>query len=260
MDICHIWLVMPHTAALDHRQAIAAAVLSERAELAATTPNIAPNIARNITRDSAPDITLEIVTPQTLPEQIKRGDLIYNLTLEALPPTIAFAARDFYALCDRPQTLQDLVQSWGYGIGPAQTWLPVVLTQRGPLYGEMIALGTRSAASRSATASALDAPMGDSLEAWAGDWQFVQPLHHSDRDRQKLYQLAHHLLTQTKAPPGTHLLQVEAKGGEIIFERLWPFPAMPAIGSLRVQKPDLFSTHLRCLVGAAVRDLMIQST
>jgi hypothetical protein len=44
---------------------------------------------------------------------------------------------------------------------------------------------------------------------------------------------------------------------EVIFDRLWPFPASPAIASIQTQQPDLFACHWHCLVGEPIMDLTI---
>ena len=44
---------------------------------------------------------------------------------------------------------------------------------------------------------------------------------------------------------------------EILFDRLWPFPAAPAIASLSRQQPDLFACHWRCLTGQPITDVVI---
>jgi hypothetical protein len=46
---------------------------------------------------------------------------------------------------------------------------------------------------------------------------------------------------------------------QIIFDRLWPFPASPAIASVKCQKPDLFACHWFCLTGKPIIELRIDN-
>lgn len=112
-------------------------------------------------------------------------------------------------------------------------WLPLVVTAKGPLYAEAIAR---------------DLDTGS----------FVQPHHLSDRDRQTAYRLAFELLSLLKLPPGVYLVQWgQDAAGQTQFDRLYPFPAAPAIASLAVQTPDLFECHLRGLLSQPLREVAI---
>lgn len=162
-------------------------------------------------------------------------DLVYPLTL-AVPPDLAFPARPLYQRCAAIEALRQQVHDWGYRTGTGSLWLPVVWTARGPLYAEAIACDT--------TAQGLP---------------YHQPLHLSDRLRQPIYRLAHRVLTAIAATPATYLLQWDWQDGEVVFDRLFPFPAVPAIASLGVQAPDLFTCHGLCLMGQPIRDLVIHS-
>jgi hypothetical protein len=86
---------------------------------------------------------------------------------------------------------------------------------------------------------------------------YCQPIHLPDRQRQPLYQLAYRLLRSLAAPPAVYLMQFGLQEDGIQFDRLLPFPAEPAIASLGVQTPDLFTCHWRCLVGKPIHDLVI---
>jgi len=110
-------------------------------------------------------------------------------------------------------------------------WLPVVLTAKGPLYAEVIGL--------------------------ADDGSYQQPVDLSDVWRQPLYHLAYQLLQVLSAPPTTYLLQFGLPEQDLVFDRLWPFPTTPAIASIGVQEPDLFTCHWLCLTGQPISDLTI---
>ncbi|MEO0409896.1 MAG: hypothetical protein AAF289_21350, partial [Cyanobacteria bacterium P01_A01_bin.135] len=134
--------------------------------------------------------------------------------LEALPT----AQRALYRRCRDVADLQQQLGQ-GYPVGEGDLWLPVVWTAKGPLYGEAIA---------------------------AKGEDYRQPHHLSDAQRQPLYRLGRKLLSQLHAPPSVYLLQVACNDG-VVFDRLWPFPAAPALASVGVQSPDLFACHWRCL-------------
>lgn len=113
-------------------------------------------------------------------------------------------------------------------------WLPIILTIKGPLYGEVIGPDAKSSCG------------------------YRQPVDLSDRQRQPLYKLGFNVLDHLQALPAVYLMQfglIAEK--EIRFDRLFPFPAAPAVASLGVQEPNLFTCHWYCLTGKPIRDLLI---
>ena len=108
----------------------------------------------------------------------------------------------------------------------------MVLTAKGPLYGEVIGEGVIPNS-------------------------FKQPIDLTDDIRQPLYYLAYELLRSIAATPAVYLLQFALRDQDVVFDRLWPFPAAPAIASLAVQSPDLFTCHWHCLTGQPILDLTI---
>lgn len=161
------------------------------------------------------------------------------LTIQ-LPDWFKFPARDIYRDCRDLEARRQWVESkLAYKTSTKDAWLgnlwlPVILTGKKPLYGEII-------------------------EEGAIPNTYEQPLQISDRTRQSLHYLAYQLLDSIDATPATYLLQFRLLSGEIVFDRLWPFPAAPAIASIGCQKPDLFACHWQCLLGQPVTNLTIAS-
>jgi hypothetical protein len=69
--------------------------------------------------------------------------------------------------------------------------------------------------------------------------------------------LAKQLLSSISATPSVYLLQFRLLEEEIIFDRLWPFPAAPALTSLNVQQPNLYTCYWKCLTNQTITDLAI---
>lgn len=190
---------------------------------------------------SQPDYTVQVIGADVAVKyaiQLGCEALLCPLTLE-LPRELHFPAQEIYQLCREVDSLRQWVnQQFHAAIGDGPFWLPIVLTTRGPLYAEAIA------------------PSPPHL---ISPPSYHQPLHLSDAWRQKLYRLAAQLLRSLSAPPATYLMQFGTQAGEICFDRLYPFPATPAIGSVGVQTPDLFTCHWHCLTGKPILDVLIPS-
>lgn len=103
-------------------------------------------------------------------------------------------------------------------------WLPIVLTKKGPIYGEVIGEGE--------IPNSYEQPIDFSNHGSDG---------YDDQIRQSLYYLGYQLLESINAIPSVYLLQFRMLEQEIFFDRLWPFPATPAIASVESQQPDLFA-------------------
>ncbi|MEG4801674.1 hypothetical protein QUB63_17460 [Microcoleus sp. ARI1-B5] len=166
------------------------------------------------------------------------GAIVCPLTLD-LPSDLVFPGQDVFRFCRNVSAGRDRVaQELQVPVGDGNFWLPVVLTAKGPLYAEAIAAES------------------DNL---SGELSYRQPLHLSDVWRQQLYELAYRLLHLLNAPPATYLMQFGFVGERICFDRLWPFPAAPAIASVGVQVPDLFVCHWYCLTNKPIYDIEINS-
>ncbi len=161
-------------------------------------------------------------------------DPIYcPLTLN-LPPEFEFWGRDISQACLDIDALRHLAATrTGVKHGDrGNLWLPVVWTARGPMYGEVI--------------GEVDAD------------SYRQPIHLNDVDRQPLYQFGYQLLSQLNAPPATYMVQFSRQERELIFDRLFPFPALPALASVGVQSPDLYACHWRCITRQPMIDIRVR--
>ncbi len=171
--------------------------------------------------------------------EIVGAQLLCPLTL-SVPEALMFPAQALYATCRDVAGLRRQLEAWQYITGDGTFWLPIVLTAKGALYGEVI--GSDQGAALVNTASTLG---------------YTQPVHLSDHQRQPLYALGQRLLRSLNASPAVYLMQFGWQDGAVCFDRLFPFPAAPAIASLNVQTPDLFACHWACLTGQPLLDLII---
>ncbi len=179
------------------------------------------------------------LTPTQFNREALEDVILCPLTL-ALPDWLEFPAKSVYRVCQDVEGVRQQVSQWNYKTGDGNGWLPIVLTGKGPLYAE--AIGVKGAL---AIASNLTAP------------HYFQPIHLVDVQRQSLYGLAQQLLRSLVAPPAVYLLQFGFHGETLQFDRLIPFPAAPAIASIHLQNPDLFTCHWLCLTQQPILDLTI---
>jgi hypothetical protein len=188
-------------------------------------------------------ITVEVMSAASLwskseSQKINRSNIIYCPLTIQLPHWLDFFGRTIYQSCRDIEARRAWVeQKLGYqtSIGDSwlgDLWLPIVLTHKGPLYGEVIGEGAIPNA-------------------------YQQPVDLTDDLRQPLYYLANQLLENLAAPPSVYLLQFGLLGKEIVFDRLWPFPAAPAIASIKVQNPNLYACYWHCLTNQPILDLAI---
>ena len=173
--------------------------------------------------------SVQFVTVAELPAVANPRAIYCPMTL-AVPPTFEFWGRSIGQTCQEIDRLRDLAATTtGVKVGDGgNLWLPLIWTAKDPIYGEVIG----------------------EIE---GNYQ--QPIHLDDIDRQPLHQFGHQLLTQLTAPPATYLLQFSKAETGIIFDRLFPFPAIPALASIGVQQPDLFDCHWRCITGQSIGNI-----
>jgi len=190
-----------------------------------------------VTAISSTDLTDSLLHPSQ-GENLTAEDIIWcPLTLE-VPNVLQFPARNIFQACRQVESLRQRVeQNFSYATGDSSQglenlYLPVVLTAKGPLYGEVV-----------------------SEEKTTHTYQ--QPIDLPDNQRQPLYHLAYQLLRSLSAPPAVYLLQFAYNEQELVFDRLIPFPDLPAIASIGVQEPNLFTCHWLCLTGQPISDLTI---
>jgi hypothetical protein len=170
--------------------------------------------------------SVQFTTVAELPAVANTRVIYCPMTLN-LPPTFEFWGQSIGRSCQEIDRLRDLATTITgvKGGDGGNLWLPIIWTTQDPIYGDII---------------------GQS------DDKDRQPTHFDDLHRQSLYQLSAQLLTQLTAPPATYLLQFSQTEREIIFDRLFPFPAIPALASIGVQHPDLFDCHWRCITGQSI--------
>lgn len=179
--------------------------------------------------------TIQVVSSNAASVLLGNGCLVCPLTLH-VPEQIDFMGQAIYRTCREVEGLRQWVQRQGkIAIGEGDLWLPIALTAKGPLYGEVIA----------------------TTPSQFGALTYHQPLHLPDRLRQPLYLLGGQLLRAHQAPPAVYLLQFGIHHSDIYFDRLFPFPAAPAIASISVQIPNLFMAHWLCLTEQPLQDLAI---
>ncbi|MGH8001344.1 MAG: hypothetical protein ACREPR_18455 [Brasilonema sp.] len=173
-------------------------------------------------------------------------EIIYCPLTLCLPDNLVLPFDGIIKACrDVSGLRQQLAQHIQVAVGDGCYWLPVVLTAKGPLYGEVITLAEEFNNKK----------LPDNLLLC--NLTYYQPLHLSDALRQKVYNMAHNLLQFLSVPPATYLVQFGLERGEICFDRLWPFPTAPALASIGVQRPDLFTCHWYCLTAKPILDLTI---
>jgi hypothetical protein len=202
-----------------------------------TTVQMVEAIKDTIASSSSTTLTVEVITSTDLAQNPlpSHGEIIWcPLTLE-LPDTLQFWGQNIFQACRNLTKLRQQIEQFGYKVGDTQEtkilYLPIVLTAKGPLYGEVI--------------------------GQAETTEYQQPIDLPDNQRQPLYHLAYQLLQALSAPPSVYLLQFGYEGEEIIADCLLPFPDTPALASIGVQEPNLCTCYWHCLTNRPILDLTI---
>lgn len=168
------------------------------------------------------------------------ADVIYCPLTIKLPDWFDFPAQKIYRVCRDVEKMRIWVYNhFGFQVTQdnlclGDLWLPMIFTEEKLVYGSIIAEGMIP-----------------------NDYR--QPYFLPTPVRSHLYRLGEQLLEYIGAIPSVYLLQFRLKGDRVIFDRLWPFPATPAIASINVQKPDLFACHWRCLSSQSVDSIFYES-
>ena len=163
----------------------------------------------------------------------KKSNPIYCPLTIQLPEYFDFPAKKIYSACkDVPARRRWVENKLGFktSVGDSwlgHLWLPIVLTKDKPLFGNIIGEG-------------------------AIPNFYEQPIDFPATKYKPLYTLASNLLEHLSASPAVYLLQFSLYSNEIVFDRLWPFPAAPALASLRNSNIDLYSCHWLCLTGQSI--------
>ncbi len=205
-----------------------------------TTQQMVAALRRGIETNSQEYVEIEVTSVATLnklPQDSSSSfveEIICPLTI-SLPDHYQFPAQQVYKACENIQGRRSWVsRKLNYGTGDSQDkgwlgdmWLPIVLTVEDAKYGDVIGEG--------------------------GIPNFYQqPIDLPKLQINSLHHLAKELLKSIQALPAVYLLQFGIKRGKIIFDRLWPFPAAPAIASINNQGPNLFTRHWLCLTGKKI--------
>lgn len=222
------------------------AEVSDQGQMISASPvtqKMVEALQRNIL-ETSPSRIVEIVSAATLwsknSQALKKDritDTIYCPLTIQLPDYFDFPQKRIYSACKDINARRRWVEkNLGFktSVGDSwlgHLWLPIVLTDK-PLFGEVIGEGS----------------MPNSYE---------HPVAIPQRQQQSLHGLAEELLDSLSATPATYLLQFSFHNGEIVFDRLWPFPAAPALITLKTQQPDLFTCHWHCLIEKPIVKLNI---
>ncbi len=222
------------------------AEVSEQGKLISASPvtqKMVEALHRSIAKHS-PSRTVETVSAATLWSKNSRiakpdrnSDTIYCPLTIQIPEYFDFPQKKIYAACKDINARRRWVEKnigCKTSVGDSwlgHLWLPIILTDE-PLFGEVIGEGS----------------MPNSYE---------HPIAIPKRQQKSLHSLAEQLLDSLQATPATYLLQFSLYNGEIVFDRLWPFPAAPALITLKTQKPDLFTCHWHCLINEPIANISI---
>ncbi|WP_019508690.1 hypothetical protein [Pleurocapsa sp. PCC 7319] len=223
------------------------AEVSEQGKLISASPvtqKMVEALKHSIAQYSAVSTVVEIISAASLWSRHSRtnkidkdSEAIYCPLTIQLPEYFDFPYKKIYSACKDLHSRRRWVEkNLGFktSVGDSwlgHLWLPIIMTDK-PIYAEVIGEGA----------------MPNSYE---------QPISIPNRQRKSLHRLAAQLLDSLDAPPSTYLLQFSLYNGEIVFDRLWPFPAAPALITLKTQQPDLFTCHWHCLTGQPILDISI---
>ncbi len=223
------------------------AEVSDQGQLISASPvtqKMVEALQRSIANSSSK--VVEIVSAATLwsrnSKTIRKDqndDSIYCPLTIQLPDYFDFPQRKIYSACKDINTRRRWVEkNLGFktSVGDSwlgHLWLPIIMTDK-LVFAEVIGEGS----------------MPNSYE---------HPVVIPKRQQKSLHGLAEQLLDSLDALPATYLLQFSLYNGEIVFDRLWPFPAAPALITLKTQQPDLFTCHWHCLTNQPIANISISA-
>ena len=185
--------------------------------------------------DQSPETIIETVAVASLwsdqaKQQTQMGGRIYCPLTIQLPQWLNFPGQAVYQACQEIAPRRQWVSEHldlplcndAHWLG--DHWLPMIVSAQGIQFAPLIREGMM--------------PNVYDLLPWEST-----PY---QRHRAKLEQLAQTLIQALNAPPAVYLLQFSLSQ-TILFDRLWPFPAAPAIATMGHEQLDLFAYHWRCL-------------
>ncbi|NJN75559.1 MAG: hypothetical protein HC796_04185 [Synechococcaceae cyanobacterium RL_1_2] len=223
---------------------VANAHLNHQGEVVASSPSADRMVSAFTQAIAATGHDYQVVSPLiTKNFTLRSDDILCPLTLQLpkLADNFEFEEQALFQNCQRIHELRHWVQTQ-LGMWVLQDeqqlgtfWLPIVCTSKGNLYGEVI-------------------------EEDFMPNSYRQPLDLPDVIRQPLYNLGYQLLQHLEAKRGVYLLQFQIHTKQVVFDRLWPFPAAPAIASIGIQQPDLYTCHWHCILDKPIQELFIPSS
>jgi hypothetical protein len=210
---------------------------------APVTERMVEALKRSINACSSSPTTIKVTSAATLCAKHSRDNeddsgIIYCPLTIQLPDYLDVPSKKIFSACkDIVSRRRWVERNLGFKTSCGDSWLghlwlPVVLTDKEIIYAEVIGEGA----------------MPNSYE---------QPVAIPKRQRRSLQELAEGLLESLSAPPSVYLIQFSLHNGEIVFDRLWPFPAAPALITTRTQQPDLFTCHWFCLTNRPISSLTV---
>lgn len=223
------------------------AEVSDRGKLLSASPvtqKMVEALQNAIVREST-STEIEIVSAATLwsknrtvLKKERNNKTIYCPLTIQIPDYFDFPQRKIYSACKDINARRRWVEkNLGFktSVGDSwlgHLWLPIIVTSKSLMFGEVIGEGS----------------MPNSYE---------HPVSIPKRQLKSIHGLAEELLESLDAAPATYLLQFSLYNGEIVFDRLWPFPAAPALITLKTQQPDLFTCHWRCATEQPISKISI---
>jgi hypothetical protein len=239
-----------------------ASALSQAAQVDAFLASVA---AANSSGGGFPTVTARVIDSlQWASNPPDPAALFCPLTLD-LPTNVVFWGSDIFSVCRSLRRGDEQLDHIVLGVTepielpesaraglPTRLWLPIVLTAKGPLYGELIGLNPEPIPQLKQSVASTPAQTPS----------YAQPIHLADQQRQPIYQRSFQLLSALNAPASVYLVEwsVELQHEALSAMRLVgiaPFPDGPAIASVGVQTPDLYTCYWKCIAGEPLGELTI---
>lgn len=197
--------------------------------------------------EQSPDTIIETVAVASLwsdqaQQQTQLGGRIYCPLTIQLPQWLNFPGQGIYQACQDisarrqwvSETLELPLCNDAHWLG--DHWLPMIVSADNIQFAPLIHEGMM--------------PNAYDLLDWESP---AYARHRTDLER-----LGIALIETLQAPPAVYLLQFSLSQ-TILFDRLWPFPAAPAIATIGHDPLNLFAHHWRCLNHLPIPTLTAQS-